>query len=317
MMQPVIIVDLLNIFIRCYEAYPQMSQLNGDQIGGCIGFLKSIAKIARDQQPSRIYIAWEGGGSSRRRALYSEYKLSRKPAKLNRFYEDDIPDTEENRKHQLLTLLKISKCLPVCNLYVSDAEGDDLAAYLCKGPLRDQQKIIWSGDKDFYQLFDKDTWAYSPHKKRMITTRDVFEEFRVTSNNFAIAKALCGDTSDNVPGIKGLGFKTCAKRFPMLGLEQDILLQDVIAYAWAHRTESKVYQEVCDNEAIVKRNYHLVYLDGSMVPVQQQAIVDEKILNYVPKADRIGLIGLLKKEGVGDFDVLTFFQAFDTVMLSK
>ena len=316
-MQPVIIIDESNIFLRCYAAYPQMSPLNGHQIGGCIGFLKTLGKIAREQQPSRIYVCWEGGGSARRRALLPDYKQFRKPEKLNRFYGDDIPETDENRQYQILLLLKMLRCAPVCNLYVNDAEGDDLIAYLCKGPLRSQKKIIMSDDKDLYQLFDDDTWSYSCHNKRCITKDDVFERFRITANNIAVAKALCGDQGDNVPGVRGLGFKTCAKRFPMLGLEQDVLLQDVIDYAYAHRTEAKVYQAVVDDEAIVRRNHRLVYLDGSMVPVTQRSVVDAKVSDHAPSADRLGLIKLLSDEGVGDFDVFSFFESFASVMAHR
>lgn len=316
-MQPIVIADGLNNFIRAYEAYPQHSMLHGAQIGGCVGFLKTIAKIAREVQPSRIYCAWESGGSARRRALYNEYKLYRRPARLNRFYEDDIPDTEENRKHQLATLLQMLKNVPVCQLLAQDAEADDLIAYLCRGPLRSQKKVIMSGDKDMWQLFDDDTWAYSPHRKRFVTKEDVFEELRITTRNIAVAKALAGDGGDNVPGVKGCGWKTIAKRFPMLGLDQDVLLQDVIDYAHSHRDEAKVYRNVIDCEGDLRRNYKLVFLDGSMIPANQQAIIDDRVAKYEPRSDRVALIKQLTQEGVGDFDVLSFFDSFDSVMTHR
>ena len=104
--RPVLIVDGMNAFIRSWAAFPTMSA-HGYQMGGCIGFLKSLRKLVNEIQPKAIYVAWEGGGSSRRRKIYADYKMGRRPEKLNRFYEDDIPDTEENRKHQLVTLLGI------------------------------------------------------------------------------------------------------------------------------------------------------------------------------------------------------------------
>lgn len=317
MSQPVIIIDQYNLFLRCFAAFPQMSHVTGEQIGGVVGFLRSLQRICNEIQPSRVYCAWEGGGSSKRRAIYSEYKRGRAPERLNRFYGDDLPESAENQKKQVMLLLSMLKCTPVCQLYVSDCEGDDLIAYLCKGPLKDSEKIIVSDDKDLWQLFNEKTWVYSPGKKRYVKKDDMVEQFRVEPRNFAIAKALCGDKGDNVPGIQGMGFKTCAKLFPMLGLDQDVLLSDVIDFAYAHRTENKLYQRVVDQKVDLQRNYRLVYLDGGMVPAGQQSLIDQRILNYVPKSDRMGLIAHLAKEGIGDFDALAFFQAFNVVMMSK
>src|SRR5581483_7848319 len=207
--RPVLIVDAMNLFVRSYSAYPTMSA-HGYQMGGCIGFLKTLRRIVFESQPKAVYICWEGGGSTKRRRLYSEYKMNRKPEKLNRFYEDDIPDSDDNKKYQIEALLHMTRCVPVCQLYVSDCEGDDLVAYLCRGPMRAEDKIIVSSDKDLYQLLDDQTKVYSLHKKTFVTKETVMEEFRVQAKHFALAKALCGDNGDNVPGIKGVGFKTVA-----------------------------------------------------------------------------------------------------------
>lgn len=308
----VLIVDALNLFVRSFCAYPTMSS-HGHQMGGCIGFLKTLRRIVFEAQPKAVYVCWESGGSTKRRKLFAEYKLGRRAEKLNRFYEGDLPDTEENRKHQIEALLHMTKCTPICQLYVSDCEGDDLVAYLSRGPMRDDEKIIVSSDKDLYQLLDDKTKLYSLHKKTYVTTETVMEEFRVQAKHFALAKALCGDSGDNVPGIKGIGFKTVAKLFPMLGLEEDILLQDVIDYAHAHVDEAHKFQMIVDQEDDVKRNWRLVYLDGSMLSAQQQTQIDARIQSFVPRCDRMGLVRQLVKEGIGDFDVEDFFYAFNVI----
>lgn len=311
--RPVLLVDAMNLFCRSYAAYPAMNS-NGESMGGCVGFLKTLSRIVFETQPSAVYVAWEGGGSSRRRSLFSEYKLNRAPGKLNRFYEDDIPDTEENRKHQILVLLEMLKCAPVCQLYASDCEGDDLIAYLCCRPMRNVEKIIVSSDKDLYQLLDDKTKIYSLHKKTFVTQQNVLEEFRVQAKHFAIAKALCGDPGDNVPGVKGVGFKTVSKLFPFLGLEEDILLQDVLNYANAHAEDSRYYKRIVDSSNEVKRNWRLVYLDGSMVPANQQAQNDERIQNFVPKENKVKLVKTLVREGIiNGFDIEDFFYAFNGI----
>jgi len=310
--RPVLIVDGLNSFIRSYAAYPTMSS-HGYQMGGCIGFLKTLRKLVNEISPRAVYIAWEGGGSQKRRALYSEYKMNRKTEKLNRFYEDDIPDSEENKKHQLIALLAMLKCVPVCQLYVSDCEGDDVIAYLSRGPFRSVSKVIASSDKDMYQLLDENTKIYSLHKKTYVLTSNVVEDFRIQPKNFAIAKALCGDPTDNIPGVKGLGFKTVAKNLPFLSLEGDVLLEDVFKYCHSHEEDSVIYRRIIESQTEIQRNWKLVYLDGSMLSGHQSSKVDNLVNTFTPRIDRIGLIRNLVREGINDFDVEDFFYAFNCI----
>lgn len=307
--RPVIIVDAMNLFVRSYCAYPTMSA-HGYQMGGCIGFLRTLQRIVNEVMPSAVYVCWEGGGSTKRRALLKEYKLNRAPGKLNRFYEDDIPDTEENRQHQVEALLHMTRCAPVCQLYTPDCEGDDLVAYLCCGPMRHEDKIIVSSDKDLYQLLDPKTKLYSLHKKTYVTEATVMEEFRVQARHFALAKALCGDPGDNVAGVKGVGFRTVSRLFPFLGLEEEVLLQDVFDYSHTHVDESRIFKRILDNEDLVRRNWKLVYLDGSMIPAFQRLAIDHRIAGFEPRADRVKMVRALVKEGVNDFDTEDFFFAF-------
>lgn len=309
---PILIIDSMNLFVRSWAAYPQMSS-HGYQMGGCIGFLKTLKRIVVETQPSKVVVAWEGGGSQRRRKVYPDYKLGRRPEKLNRFYGSDIPESEENRKHQLMSLLEMLKHTPVCQVYVSDCEGDDIVAFLCEGPFRNEDKIIVSSDKDMYQLLNEKTKIYSLHRKTVLSDKDVFEEYRIKTHNFALAKALCGDPGDNIPGIKGIGFKTAVSRFPMLGSDSTIILQEIIDFCHTHSRESVIYRRVIDSLEDLKRNWKLVFLDGSMLSAEQVSKVQHVLDTFEPKVDRMGLIKLLLKEGIADFDIEEFFYAFNCV----
>lgn len=310
--RPILIVDAMNLFIRSWAAFPSMNT-NGEQTGGIVGFLKTLRRIVADVQPNVVYVAWEGGGSQKRRALYSDYKMNRKPEKLNRFYEDDIPDTDENKNKQIITLLSILKHMPVCQLYVSDCEGDDVIAYLCRVKFRDRNKIIMSSDKDMLQLLDDRTKTYNLHKKTYVTEPDVMSEFRVLASNFALAKSLCGDQSDNIPGIKGLGFKTLAKHLPFLGTTPSLLVQDVIDYCSAHIDEQKMYRRIVEQQEHVKLNWRLVYLDGGMLAPNQAQRIDRVVDTFVPSTRRMDVMRIMHKEGINNLDVNDLFYAFNCV----
>jgi hypothetical protein len=268
-----------------------------------------------EQSPAQVVIAWEGGGSTKRRAIYSEYKANRKPERLNRFYEDDIPDTEDNRVWQMAQLAKMLKRFPVCQVYVHDCEGDDVIAHLCRYQYKKRRKIIVSNDRDFYQLLDADTSIYSPQSKRIHTQVDVEKEFfGIKPQNFALAKALCGDASDNIDGVKGLGFKTLAKRFPILSVtDRQVLLSDVFDYCAAHSDVSVIYRRVLEERALVERNWRLVHLGEFSLSAEQAASVNRRLDTFSPVADRMGLIQCMLSEGIGDFDVDNLFYALKCI----
>jgi DNA polymerase-1 len=308
-MRKVLLMDTMNLFIRCFAAFPQMN-VNGEQIGGCIGFLKTLRRLVADISPSHVYAIWESGGSQRRRKLLPEYKMNRKPERLNRFYGDDIPESDENRQLQMSLLLQILRTVPVCQIYVPNCEGDDVIGYLSHGRFKDTEKVIASSDKDMYQLLDDKTTVYNFHKKTFVTHQDVFEDLRIKTFNFAIAKAICGDPGDNVPGIKGVGFKTVAKRIPLLGGETEVTLDEVHAYCTSHLGEAKIYRDIVEGKNDIVRNWRLVYLDGSMLSASQISKIDTLVDTFKPNIDKMALIKHLAREGVNDFDADFFTYSF-------
>jgi len=314
--RPIFIIDGQNMYLRSYAAYPAMSS-QGHQVGGCVGFLRTLQRLCREYQPVGVYVIWEGGGSSRRRKLFPEYKMKRRPEKLNRFYGDDIPDSEENKQHQLVTLIGMLKHVPVCQIYVPDCEGDDVIAYLCRGPMRSLRKVIVSADKDMYQLLDDDTSIYSLHRKTFVTSTDVLSEFGIRTHNFALAKCVAGDPGDNVPGVDGIGFKTVAKKFPLLASDEVVLLSDFVAYAAARREEGAVYRKVFEAKTDLERNWQLVHLDGSVLSADQSRRVDYVVDTFKPSVDRMGLVKALMKEGVVDFDAEGFYYDISCVQVNR
>jgi DNA polymerase-1 len=210
--RPIMIIDGLNLFMRHYAAHPAMSQ-NGEQVGGIVGFLNSISFLSEKIGPSEIYVVWEGQGSFKKRHLYKEYKKKKRPIKLNRYY-DEIPDSMQNRNSQVSVIVKSLTNTKIRQLYVEGVEADDAIGYMCRYKFKDIRKVIVSSDHDYYQLLDTKTLIYSPTLKKFVNKNIVVERYNVSSENFCLAKSIAGDSSDNIPGIKGVSYKTFAKMFP-------------------------------------------------------------------------------------------------------
>lgn len=290
-----LLIDAWNLFCRSYAAYPSMTS-NGEQVGGAVGFIKTLVYMVKMFSPSMVYIIWESGGSPRRRRLYSEYKKGRRPEKLNRYYEDDLPDSLENKISQVKILTRLLQCLPMCQVHVADCEGDDVIAYLVKK--LEGSKYIVSTDRDYYQLLCDDIKIYNPTRKSIITEKDVMTEFNVSARNFALAKCVCGDATDNVPGVRGFGYKTISKKFPILMSNSDILLEDLISYAAARREESTYYGRLFESADDVRRNWKLVHLDTSVLAAYQVQKIDHAVDTFKAGLDKMKFVKLLNDEGI-------------------
>ena len=309
-----LIVDGLNLFMRHYVAHPSMNN-NGDQVGGVIGFLYTIVNFVEKYKPDRIYVVWESGGSPRRRSIQKDYKMKRRPQKLNRNYED-LPDTVDNRNYQIGTLTKVMSYMPICQIYVPDCEADDVIGYLCKNRLRNDRKVIISSDKDYYQLIDKNTIIYSPTWKKLVTSKEVIQKYSIDPTNFSLAKCAVGDISDNIRGIKGAGFKTLAKRYPMLLERKDVTIQDIKVHSGKMMSEGskvKIYKSIFENIDILKKNWKLVYLDTANIAGHQAQKILETIDTFKPVYNKIKSIRFFIQEGIDNFNFNRAFLAFSSI----
>jgi len=308
--RPVLIFDAMNLFLRVYAANPSISQ-HGHHVGGVVGFLKSMRNIIDRFSPRKIFIVWEGGGSSRRRAIYPDYKKGKKPARMNRFYEQDIPDTQRNRNKQIAALISMMKNLPICHVYVGDCEGDDVIGYLCKYKLRNESKVIISSDQDYYQLLNDKTRIFRLGRKEIVSYEDILGLVGVSSNNYCIAKAAVGDSSDNISGIKGAGYKTMAKRFSFLADDEEADIKKIFEYASAHAEgKIKIYREIANNFELLERNWRLIYLDSRNLAANQVNQIEHIVDTFEPKRNKIGMMRDLIAEGIQNFDVESLFLSF-------
>ena len=310
---PVLVVDGLNVFMRHFCANPSLSS-NGEHVGGFLGFLGNIGGLSESFSPKKIIIVWESGGSLRKRAVMSSYKSGRRPAALNRYYEDDIPATSTNHMNQVSLLVKAFGDLPVTQLYVRGCEADDVIGYLAKYVYKNEKIVIASSDKDLHQLIGENVVQWSPGQKRTISENDVIEKFGVSPENFVTARCFVGDSSDKIKGVKGAGFKSLSKWFPELRERSFVSHSEIISRAkeLAVTKKGKTLILLADSLETANRNWRLMHLDTSCLASDQI----KKILGQLEnqgKSNKMSLLRLMSRHGMGNFDISRHFVAINSV----
>jgi DNA polymerase-1 len=263
----VLIVDGTNSFIRVFSAVPLVND-DGDHIGGSIGFLRSIAAVIRQFNPTRCIIVFDGkGGASRRRKINSNYKENRTVNTRFRRSEEvgemTVEQEMESMKRQYGMLVSYLECLPITCISIDNIEADDTIAYLTTEYFRPKgsKVTIMSDDKDFLQLVNENTQVWRPVQKKMFNQPEVLEKFGVPSHNYIHFKVFIGDASDNVKGVDGIGPKTLIKRIPVLLEDKQLEIDDVFDYCRNKLLEHKVYQQILDAETVIRQNYAIMNLE--------------------------------------------------------
>ena len=315
MSKRLVIIDQLNLFFRNYIVNPSLS-VNGQPIGALKGCVQSIQKIARETKPDKIIICWDGeGGSKKRKLLKKDYKDGRKPIRLNRDIRNMSEQEEvDNKIWQQSRLIEYFNSMPVMQFMFKGTEADDIIAYLTQVPsLEDWQKIIVSSDKDFYQLLDKNTILHRPVQKEFINKINLIERFDIHPNNFAMARAMAGDKSDNLDGIGGVGLKTVSKRFPFFKEEEQVTFTKLLEYCRIMLPESRVkaYEKVIEKEDILRRNYQMMQLYAPMLSIESKKHVRQVIDSPDMSFNKTEVIKMMFQDGFGEINFVELFSHFN------
>ena len=308
----------MNSFIRNYVVDPSLAA-NGSPIGGCKGFLKTLQKLVREIAPTQVIIAWDGGGgSTKRRLLAKEYKEGRKPLKLNRAYSGmSALEESQNRYDQMAKTIEYLNEMPVIQLMVEDVEADDVIGYICQMPsLKEDVKVIVSMDKDFFQLCDDKTIVYRPIQDQYLNKKRIIEQFGIHPTNFALARAMDGDKSDNLEGVKGVGMKTISKRLSFLAEEKSYTLDELFDYCKTSDDGSKFYKSILGEKKKVELNYKLMQLYAPMFSFQNSSHIKETISNFEPNFNRTKVLKMMTVDGIHEYNWNTLFQKFRSFVAS-
>jgi len=268
----ILIVDFLNTFIRAFAASPA-SNTNGEHCGGITGFLASVGNAVRVTGATRCIFVSDGENSTnRKKKLFPEYKSGRSmKINLNRSYNFKNEIEEYNSmKTQLVKVVNYLEHLPVQFINIDNCEADDVIAYLAQNVFikEDEYVTIMSSDKDFYQLVNDRINIWSPTKKKFYGVQEILDEYYVHPNNFSIYKALIGDKSDSIPGVRGMGDKTIQKYFSFLMDETPIELDDFFEKVEKLHEEYpniKVLNTILNSKDLIELNEELMQLKNPLI----------------------------------------------------
>lgn len=300
----VLIFDGLNAYIRAYIVDPSLST-NGQPIGGVKGFFKILQRHVRESQPDRIIIVWDGpNGSKKRKSIDKNYKAGRKPIRLNRAFHN-LTDEEEllNKMWQHERLVEYFNNMPIVQFMLPEVEADDVIAFITQTPrYSGWEKIIVSSDKDFMQLCDGETILWRPTQNEILNKNTVIEKTGVHPSNMALARAIVGDPSDNLPGVKGAGFATVSKRLGFLADSKSYTITEVVDYCSNTKAKLKFYDNIVENEELIEHNYKMMQLYSPQLSFQGKEQVKYALENFEFDFNRTEIIKMMRNDGFGELN---------------
>ena len=207
------LVDGSGYIFRAYYALPPLTRKSdGLPVGAVSGFCNMLFKLLEDsksnensEKPTHFAVIFDSARKNFRNDIYSEYKGNRSDAP-----DDLIPQFEFIRKSVLAFNLP--------SIELINYEADDLiATYVEQILSKGAKTTIVSSDKDLMQLYRKNVRIYDPMKNKFINEEDVNNKFGVKPEKVVDVQALAGDSTDNVPGVPGIGVKTAAELINQYG----------------------------------------------------------------------------------------------------
>jgi DNA polymerase-1 len=296
----ILIIDGLNTFIRSFVVVPTVNE-NGTHVGGITGFLMSIGYAIRNIKPTRVIICFDGkGGSQRRRKLFPDYKANRRVkhrmTRINEF--NSVDDERVAMAQQLQRLSQYLEQLPLSVMSIENIEADDAMAYISQQIYPKSQCILMSTDKDFLQLIDKRVQVWSPTKKKFYGKETIKEEFDLNSTNFLMYRVLTGDSSDNIPGIRGAGTKTLMKRLPILFEDKKVSLEDIFNHIEVANDGTKLASDILSSKDMLELNHKLMQLVEVDISGRAKESINNICKQEIPKLIKPNFMKMLLEDSI-------------------
>ena len=253
-MSKLYLIDGSGFIFRAFHALPPMNRADGTPVNAVFGYCNMLNKLLDASKILNIAVIFDAGRKTFRNDIYADYKAHRPPPP-----PELIP--------QFALIRDATRAYGLPSIEAPNYEADDLIAAYAKAALaQDREVCIVSSDKDLMQLIRPGVEMYDPLKSIPIGTDEVLKKFGVTPDKVVEVQALAGDSTDNIPGVPGIGVKTAAELINLYGS-----LDNLLAEA-ANIKQPKRREALIQNAELARISRRLVLLDDSAplpVPLEQ------------------------------------------------
>ncbi|HKP23604.1 MAG TPA: DNA polymerase I [Dongiaceae bacterium] len=207
----VYLVDGSGYIFRAFHALPPLTRSDGTHVNAVLGFMNMLLKLLDETDADHIGVIFDAGRTSFRNEIYAEYKANR-------------PEVPPELIPQFGLVREATRAANVACVEMEGFEADDIiATYAAQAKQAGAEVTIVSSDKDLMQLVNDKVRMYDPMKQKPISFPEVQEKFGVTPDKVIDIQALAGDSTDNVPGVPGIGVKTAAELINTYGSLEELL----------------------------------------------------------------------------------------------
>jgi DNA polymerase I len=207
----VYLVDGSGYIFRAFHALPPLTRSDGTHVNAVLGFTNMLLKLLDETDADHIGVIFDAGRATFRNEIYAEYKANR-------------PDVPPELIPQFSMVREATRAANVACVEMEGYEADDIiATYAAQAKQAGAEVTIVSSDKDLMQLVNDKVRMLDPIKNKPISFPEVQEKFGVTPDKVIDIQALAGDSTDNVPGVPGIGVKTAAELINTYGSLEELL----------------------------------------------------------------------------------------------
>jgi DNA polymerase-1 len=266
----VFLVDGSGYIFRAFHALPPMTRADGTPVNAVLGFTSMLMKLLADTDADHIAVIFDASRESFRNEIYADYKAHR-------------PDPPPELIPQFALIHEATRAFNMPAIEMRGFEADDLIATYARQAVEAGADVtIVSSDKDLMQLIRKGVRMLDPIKNKPIGPAEVEEKFGVPPEKVVEVQALAGDSTDNVPGVPGIGIKTAAELIKTYG-DVDTLLKRAGEIKQPKRRES------------LQQNAELARISRELVKLKDDVAVETPLTAFARRdPDRDTLLAFLK-----------------------
>ncbi len=300
-----LLVDGNNLFKIGYHGVRDF-YFKGKHIGGIFHFLSTLRKFLDENHYDKIVVFWDGINNAKRRQDISEDYKSNK--RTDQRFNDPKMDSYEYQFNRVKEYLEE---IFVRQVQVDDLESDDMISYYCNIS-ENENKTIFSSDKDLTQLISEKVKVYSPLEKKFVTVKDKIsiDKIEIPYFNIVTYKIIRGDRSDNVYGVYNLGEKKIKNFFPEI-LSEKVTIREILDKSkqlYTQNPKNKTLENILTGktkkgifgEELYEMNRKLVDLKTDFLTIEEKKILYEIYNDVIDPEDRgyKNLIRMMKDDGI-------------------